>query len=53
MLTRFNMLDCNAVINPIVPGCKLKLEEGEPVDEAKFKSLVGSLMYIIATRPYI
>lgn len=53
ILTRFNMLDCNAVVNPIVPGCKLKLEEGEPVDETLFKSLVGSLMYITTTRPDI
>lgn len=33
ILTRFNMLDCNAVTNPIVPNCKLRLEEGKSVDE--------------------
>ncbi|GKA47590.1 retrovirus-related pol polyprotein from transposon TNT 1-94 [Tanacetum coccineum] len=53
ILTRFNMLDCNAVVNPIVPGCKLKQEEGGPVDETLFKKLVGSLMYITTTRPDI
>ena len=47
------MLHCNAVVNPIVPGCKLKLEEGEPMNETLFKSLVGSLMYITNTRPDI
>nr|GFC26176.1 RNA-directed DNA polymerase, eukaryota [Tanacetum cinerariifolium] len=53
ILTRFNMLDCNAVVNPIVPGCKLKLEEDGHVDETLFKKLVGSLMYITTTRPDI
>nr|GEX96297.1 hypothetical protein [Tanacetum cinerariifolium] len=53
ILTRFNMLDCNAVVNPIVPRCKLKLEEGEHMDETLYKSLVGSLMYITTTRPNI
>ncbi|GKC00221.1 retrovirus-related pol polyprotein from transposon TNT 1-94 [Tanacetum coccineum] len=53
ILARFNMLDCNAVVNPIVPGCKLKMEEGEPMNETLFKSLVGSLMYITTTRPDI
>ncbi|KAJ0880784.1 putative RNA-directed DNA polymerase [Helianthus annuus] len=53
ILTRVNMLDCNAVVNPIVPGCKLKLDEGEPVDETLFKQLMGSLMYITTTRPDI
>nr|GEZ09403.1 putative RNA-directed DNA polymerase [Tanacetum cinerariifolium] len=53
ILNRFNMVNCNAVVNPIVPGCKLKLEEGESVDETLFKSLVGCLMYITTTRPDI
>ncbi|KAL4563757.1 hypothetical protein LXL04_027802 [Taraxacum kok-saghyz] len=53
ILNRFNMLDCNAVMNPIVPGSKLRLEEGEPADETLFKSLVGCLMYITTTRPDI
>nr|GEX54536.1 hypothetical protein [Tanacetum cinerariifolium] len=53
MLTRFNMLYYNSVVNPIVPGCRLKLKESEPIDETEFKSLVGSLMYITATRPDI
>nr|GEW91104.1 copia-type polyprotein [Tanacetum cinerariifolium] len=53
ILSRFKMSDCNAVMNPIVPGCKLKSEEGELVDETLFKSLVGSLMYITTTRPDI
>lgn len=47
------MLECNSVINPIVPRCRLKNDEGEPADETLFKQLVGSLMYITAIRPDI
>ncbi|KAJ9559214.1 hypothetical protein OSB04_013828 [Centaurea solstitialis] len=53
ILRRFDMEDCNAVINPIVPGCKLKSDEGERFDETLFKQIVGSLMYITTTRPDI
>jgi hypothetical protein len=43
---------CNPVKNPIVPGCKLsKDEEGTKVDASVFKQVVGSLMYLTATRP--
>lgn len=46
------MNDCNSVQNPIVPGCKLtKDEEGVKVDSTLYKQIVGSLMYLSATRP--
>ena len=42
----------NSVKNPIVPGVKLmKNEEGVKVDATMYKQLVGSLMYMTATRP--
>ena len=42
----------NLVKNPIVPGCKLsKDEKGAKVDASVFKQVVGSLMYLTATRP--
>jgi len=54
VLTKFNMLDCNLVENPIVPGTKLlKTDKGAEVDSTIFKQLVGSLMYLNATRPDI
>lgn len=53
MLGRFKMIECNAVVNPIVPGCRLTQDEGEPVNETMFKQLVGCLMYITTTIPYI
>lgn len=43
---------CNSVENPIVPGSKLTKEgEGKKVDATQFKQVVGSLMYLTATRP--
>lgn len=44
------MLECNEVKNLIVPGTKLKIDEGERVDATLFKQIVGSLMYITNTR---
>lgn len=52
VLKRFGMEDSNSVCNPIVPGHKLNKDEGGvKVDETQFKQIVGSLMYITATRP--
>jgi hypothetical protein len=52
ILNKFGMENCNIVSSPIVPGCKLvKDEEGNTVDATKFKQIVGSLMYLLATRP--
>lgn len=51
ILKRFGLDDCNPVINPIVPGCKLFSDEGPKVDDTTFKQMVGSLMYITTTRP--
>lgn len=42
----------NSVHNPVVPGFKLtKDEEGVEVDSTLYKQMVGSLMYLTATRP--
>ncbi|KAL8166197.1 hypothetical protein V2J09_007696 [Rumex salicifolius] len=46
------MQNFNAVNNPIVPGQKIgKDEGGVQVDHTLFKQMVGSLMYLTATRP--
>jgi hypothetical protein len=51
VLKRFGMMKSNSVNNPIVPGCKAnKDEDGIKVDETYDKQLVGSLMYLTATR---
>jgi len=52
VLTWFGMENCNAVKNPIVPGTRLsKNDAGTKVDATLFKQIVGSLMYLTATRP--
>jgi len=45
------MDNSNSVHNPIVPGYKLmKDEDGVKVDKTYYKQVVGSLMYLTATR---
>lgn len=52
IMRRFGMEGSNSVCNPMVPGYKLcRDEKGVKVDETQFKQVVGSLMYITATRP--
>ncbi|XP_047181334.1 secreted RxLR effector protein 161-like [Vigna umbellata] len=52
VLSRFGMLNCNAVKNLIVPGTKLSRNDAvAKVDATLFKQVVGSLMYLTATRP--
>ncbi|CAJ2667599.1 uncharacterized mitochondrial protein AtMg00810-like [Trifolium pratense] len=52
ILAKFGMEHCNAVSSPIVTGCKLvKNEAGKASDETHYKQMVGSLMYLLATRP--
>ncbi|XP_031253746.1 secreted RxLR effector protein 161-like [Pistacia vera] len=52
LLLRFGMENCKPVNTPLVPNLKLSKTDGaERVDEGKYRSLVGSLLYYTATRP--
>jgi len=52
VLSWFGMKDCNAVKNLIVPRTKMSENDaGTKVDATLFKQVVGSLMYLTATRP--
>ena len=54
ILDRFEMKDCNPVSTPTEFGLKLnKDHEGKKVDSTLYKQIVGSLMYLTATRPDI
>ncbi|GAU23238.1 hypothetical protein TSUD_172660 [Trifolium subterraneum] len=54
ILERFNMDKSNEVCSPSVTGTKLsKHHKGEEVNPTQFKQIVGSLMYLTATRPDI
>lgn len=52
LLERFHLQNGNSVKNPIVPGSRFSKEgRGAKVDATLYKQLIGSLMYITATRP--
>eukprot|EP00253_Pinus_taeda_P035373 PITA_35373 len=48
------MQDCKPATTPMEPGLKLSAQSSSlPVDETSFRQLVGSLIYLTATRPDI
>lgn len=52
LIERFEMENYNSVCNLIVPGQKVSRDEvGVKVDSTLYKQMVGSLMYLTATRP--
>jgi len=54
LLDKFKMQKCNPTNTPSEFGLKLyKNEEGEKVDNTLYKQIIGSLMYLTATRPDI
>jgi hypothetical protein len=54
ILKRFKMNKCKPTDTPIATGTKLsKQDEGTTIDYTLYKRLVGSLMYLTTTRPYI
>lgn len=54
ILKKYNMEDCNGMETPMCQKEKLCKDDGtEQVDEALYRSLIGCLMYLTATRPDI
>eukprot|EP00253_Pinus_taeda_P026410 PITA_26410 len=54
VLKRFNMQNSKAAMTPTVVGLKLTKEDNrKDFDPKLYKSIVDSLMYLTATRPYI
>uniref|UniRef100_A0A6N2M2Z6 Reverse transcriptase Ty1/copia-type domain-containing protein n=1 Tax=Salix viminalis TaxID=40686 RepID=A0A6N2M2Z6_SALVM len=54
ILRRFGMLESNEVSSPIIPGFNINKDENETtMDETYLKQLVGRLMYLTVTRPYM
>eukprot|EP00253_Pinus_taeda_P016265 PITA_16265 len=54
LVDRFRMQDCKLATTPMESGLKLSAQSSSPlVDETLFRQLVGSLIYLTATRPDI
>jgi hypothetical protein len=54
MLKRFGMEDCKLVISPMQTNCKLsKDDDSNSTDQRQYRSMIGSLLYVTASRPYV
>ncbi|KAL6328890.1 hypothetical protein AAG906_003907 [Vitis piasezkii] len=54
MLKKIKMQDCNPVFTPMTTNEKLsKDDNSEKIDEGLYRSLIGSLLYLTASRPDI
>lgn len=54
LLKKFKMIGCKSVATPLIANEKLKKEDGtKKADAVAYRSLVGSLLYLTATRPDI
>jgi hypothetical protein len=54
MLRKFQMQDVKPISTPMGSTTTLDADEGgEPVDQREYRSMIGSLLYLTATRPDI
>jgi hypothetical protein len=54
MLKKFQMEDFKPVVTPMVTGCELsKFDDTKDVDQRVYRSMIGSILYAITTRPDI
>ena len=54
ILRRFRMEDCKPISTPMITNLKkLDASKSELVDPTLYMHLIGSLMYLVNTRPYI
>ncbi|KAK1579119.1 hypothetical protein QYE76_016956, partial [Lolium multiflorum] len=54
MLKRFKMTEMKGVATPMVTKCHLALDpNGKEVDQKVYRSMIGSLLYLCASRPDI
>ena len=54
MLKRFNMKEANGIGTPMHLKCQLNLDEnGKPVDQKLYRSMIGSLLDLCTSRPDI
>jgi hypothetical protein len=54
ILKRFRMMDCKSMSTPMVTNLKLLSDTySKTVDATMYRQMIGSLMYLTNTRPYI
>ena len=54
LLKRFKMDDCKPIKTPMASNGHLDLDEGgNPIDQTLYRSMIGSLLYLTASRPDI
>jgi hypothetical protein len=54
MLKRFRMEYCKPVITPMQTSCKLsKDDDSKSTDQRQYGSMIGSLLYVTASRPNV
>ena len=53
LLTRFNMQDSSPATTPIATATKLDPDQGAEVDVTHYRGMIGSLLYLTASRPDI
>eukprot|EP00253_Pinus_taeda_P001623 PITA_01623 len=54
LLKKFDMMECKPMTTPLITNLKmLKNSESSPADPTKYRQLIGSLMYLVNTRPDI
>jgi hypothetical protein len=53
-MKKFNMAELKSLSTPMSTATSLDLDKnGEAVDQREYRSMIGSLMYLTATRPDI
>ncbi|KAL8089698.1 hypothetical protein AgCh_039252 [Apium graveolens] len=53
LLKKFGMQDCSTASTPMATATKLDKDTGSSVDITNYKGMIGSLLYITASRPNI
>ena len=53
LLTKFNMQDCASATIPMTTSTKLDPHLGTEVGNTNYKGMIGSLLYLTASRPDI
>jgi hypothetical protein len=54
MLKRFGVEDLKLVTTPMKTSCKLsKDDDSNSTDQRQYKSMIGSLLYVTTSRPYV